>query len=153
MSRVEQLVEKYRKKLLVDEKVEKYKMEIINPLADKVFSNDFAGIFCDLASEINDKLGCKIISYQQEGKNRFVIEGQHHRIYFQRSKPDVSDGIAGIHIVPIYIWKGVTKHLSPIFFFIEPDSREVRWDISFGSVEDYITTLFSNLVDDKDFFM
>lgn len=153
MPRVEQLVEKYRKKLLIDEKVEKYKMEIINPLVDKVFSNDFSAVFSNLANEINEKLGFNVITYQQEGKSRFVIQGQHHRIIFQRSKPDVSDGIAGIHIVPIYIWKGVTKHLGPVFFFIEPESGEIKWDISFGNVEDYTAVLFSNLVDDKDFFM
>lgn len=153
MSGVEQLVEKYRKKLLVDEKVEKYKMEIINPLVDKIFSNDFASIFSNLANEINEEIGFTVITYQQEGKSRFVIQGQYHRIIFQRSKPDISDGIAGIHIVPIYIWKGVTKHLSPIFFFIEPESKEIKWDIAFNSTEDYITALFSNLVDDKDFFM
>lgn len=150
---VEQLVEKYRQKLLIDQEIENYKREVVNPLADKVFFENFANIFSDLVSKINEKLGFKVVSYQQEGKHRFTIEGQFHRIYFQKSKVDYSDKIAGVYIIPIYVWKGVTKHLGPISYFINTDSKEVKWDITYETVEEYSNILFSRLVDDEDFFM
>lgn len=153
MSNIEQLVEKFRKKLLVDQEIERYKTETVNPLVEKSFNNNFAQIFCDLANKINEELGFKVVSYQPEGKNRFIIEGQYHRIYFQKSKIDYLEGTASVHIIPICIWKGVTKHLGPISLFINTNSQEIKWDIPFDNVEEYSKILFSKLVDDEDFFM
>jgi len=154
MPNVEKLVEKFRQKLQIDQEIEKYKEETVNPLVDRVFNINFIGVFSNLADEINNKIGIKIINIQPEGKSRFVVQGQHHRIYFQKSKVDISpEGIASTHVIPIYIWKGVTKHLGPITFFINVNSQEVKWNIPFESPENYSEILFSKLVEDEDFFM
>jgi len=153
MADVEQLVEKFRAKLLLEQEVEKHRNEIVIPLVNKVFVENFTKIFQNLANEINNQLGFKVVTFQSEGKNRFVVEGQYHRIYFQKSKIDIIDNFINVNIVPIYIWKGVTKHLGPISIIIDSDTKGVRWDISSNSVEEYSKDLFSKLVDDEDFFM
>lgn len=153
MADVEQLIEKFRAKLLLEQEAEKHRNEIVIPLVNKVFVENFTKIFQNLADEINNQLGFKVVTFQTEGKNRFVIEGQYHRIYFQKSKIDILENFINVNIVPIYIWKGVTKHLGPISLIIDSNTEEIKWDISSRSVEEYSKELFSKFVDDEDFFM
>ena len=153
MADIDQLVEKFRAKLLVAQEAEKFKNEVVNPLVNKIFNGNFSKVFQCLADELNSKVGAKVITFIPEGKSRFAIEGQFHRVYFQKGKVDVFDNIINAHIIPIYIWKGVTKHLGPISFFVDPDNEEIKWDIPFESLEDYSSDLFGKLVDDVDFSM
>ena len=153
MTDVEHLVDKFRTKLLAAQEMEKYKTEIVLPLVSRIFTDQFAGIFQNLTDEINLKVGSRVITYISEGKNRFTIEGLHHRIIFQKGKIEVFDGRAVLNIIPIYIWKGVTKHLGPISIIVAPNAEEINWDIPFGSVVDYSKDLFGKLVDDEDFSM
>lgn len=153
MADVEYLVEKFRTKLLAAQEMEKYKTEVISPLVGKIFIDQFAGVFQNLTDEINSKVGSRVITFISEGKNRFTIEGLHHRIIFQKGKIEVFDSRAVLNIIPIYVWKGVTKHLGPISIVIDPNTEETKWDIPFGNTVDYSKDLFSKLVDDEDFSM
>ena len=153
MTSMEQLVEKFKEKLFVSSATEKYKNEIVLPLVSRIFNEKFVMVFENLANELNSQLNFNAVSFQTEGKVRFILEGRYHRIYFQKGKVDILDDFVTVSIIPIYIWKGVTKHLKPVSFFLNLNNEEIKWNISFDNVEDYSKSLFCKLVDDEDFFM
>lgn len=153
MSNIDELIAKFRQKMLVSKETEQFKEETAKPLADKVFNDDFTEKFKNLTDKINESIGSKIISFISEGKNRFVIEGQYHRVYFQKSKLEIENNLIVVNIIPILIWKGVTKHLGPISYYIDYFKNKTSWDIPLNSVEEYSQNLFSKLVDDEDFSM
>lgn len=153
MTDIEQLVEKFRTKLLTAQKAEKYRNEVITPLVNKIFNEDFARVFENLANEINARLNSKVVSFNMESKARFVIQGKYHRIYFQKGKVDLINEIINVNIIPIYIWKGVTRHLGPVSISVNPACGEIKWDMPHNNVEEYSKDLFGKLVDDEDFSM
>jgi len=148
---IEDLTEKFKTKIALEKETENYKNTIVEPIVNKIFNEEFAEIFKNIAETLNKKLGFNIVNFKSEGKNRFFIEGRFHRIIFQKGKIEILNDIVITTIIPLYIWKGVTKHLKPILFTINPNSDNIKW--SFDSLEDYAKNLFSKLVDDDDFFM
>ena len=153
MADFEQIVERFKTKLSISREAHKQDIESLNKVINKEFSENFAQVFYDLSEKINDQVGSNVISFNVETKDRFVIQGQHHRIFFQKSKLEVDSSFASINIIPIYIWKGVTKHMGPITLIINLDDNSVKWDLPSGSIESYTLSLFENLIDDKDFSM
>ena len=147
---IEDLAEKFKNKLTLAKETEEYKNTVIEPVVNKIFNEEFAGIFQTITESLNKKLQCNAVNFKSEGKNRFFIEGRFHRIIFQKGKIEIPDNVIKTTIIPLYIWKGVTKHLTPISFTINPDSHDIKW--SFDSPENYAKNLFSKLVDDDDFF-
>lgn len=148
---IEDLVEKFKNKLALVKETENYKTTIVEPVVNTIFNEEFADIFKTIAESLNEKLECNAVNFKSEGKNRFFIEGRFHRIIFQKGKIEILDNVVNTTIIPLYIWKGVTKHLTPILFTINPDSHDIKWNLN--SLEDYAKNLFSKLVDDDDFFM
>ncbi len=153
MENFQVVIDRYKAKLDATKIIQVQNSEIVEELTKKAFNDEFAGLFYELAERINKEVGAKVLSYIIETKDRFVLQGQHHRIFFQKGKTEVYDKIATVNIVPIYIWKGVTKHLGPITIVINSETREIKWDIISGCIEDYAIKIFNNLIDDKDFSM
>ncbi len=153
MSEIDELVEKFRSKLLKEQECQKYRDEVATPIINKIFNENFVVVFQSLSDEINNKLGAQVISFLKEGANRFTIQGKYHRVTFQRGKIEFSGGIINVSIIPVYIWKGVTKHLGPISIIINPETSDFEFDLSSEDIKVYSKKLFSNLVDDSDFFM
>lgn len=148
---IEDLAEKFKNKLTFVKEMENYQNNIVEPIVNTIFTEEFADIFKTIAESLNEKLQFNAVNYKSEGKNRFFIEGRFHRIIFQKGKIEILDNVIKTTIIPIYIWKGVTKHLMPLSFTINPDSHNIKW--SFDLPENYAKNLFSKLVDDDDFFM
>ena len=148
---IEDLVEKFKAKLAFVKKTENYKNEIVEPIVNTIFNEEFADVFQNISEALNEKLGLNEINFKSEGKTRFFIEGRFHRIIFQKSKIEILENFVKTTIIPIYIWKGITKHLSPISFTINSSSHDIKW--SFALPEHYAKNLFSKLIDDDDFFM
>ncbi len=73
--------------------------------------------------------------------------------FISKRKIEVLDKVVSLSIIPIYIWKGVSKHLGPITAFINIENSAINWDIPHDSVEEYSKVLFSKLVEDIDFSM
>ncbi len=153
MSEIDELVEKFRSKLLKEQECQKYKDEVATPVINKIFNENFVSVFKNLSEELNNKLGAQVIGFQQEGTNRFTIQGKYHRVIFQRGKVEFAGGIINVSIIPVYIWKGVTKHLGPISIIINPETSYFEFDLSSDNIKVYSKNLFSNLVDDNDFFV
>lgn len=151
MVNIEDLVEKFKTKLALAKETEEYKNTVVEPVVNTIFNEEFAGIFRTITETLNEKLQVNTVNFKSEGKNRFFIEGRFHRIIFQKGKIEILDNVVNTTIIPLYIWKGVTKHLTSILFTINSDSYDVKW--SFDSTEEYAKNLFSKLVDDDDFFM
>jgi len=148
---IEDLVKKFKTKFALAKETENYKNTIVEPVVNKIFNEEFAEIFKNIAESLNEKLGFNAVNFKYEGKNRFFAEGRFHRIIFQKGKIEILDDIVITTIIPIYVWKGVTKHLKPVLCTINPDLDDIKW--SFDSPENYAKNLFSKLVDDDDFFM
>ncbi|MEI7474409.1 MAG: hypothetical protein WCK67_06475 [bacterium] len=150
---MKQLIEKFKAKLLEEEGNSLYKNESVRNIVNRVFVEEFAKIFESIVNEINNKLNIKLLSYQLEGKSRFIVEGRYHRIYFQKGKIDQNDEVIQLNIIPICVWKGVTKHLGPICAYINQETLQIKWDIPFENPEIYAMDVFNKLVDDTDFSM
>jgi hypothetical protein len=148
---IEDLAEKFKNKLALVKKTENYKNTIVEPIVNKIFNEEFADIFKNISESLNEKLEFNAVNFKSEGRNRFFVEGRFHRIIFQKGKIEIVDNVVNTTIIPLYVWKGVTKHLTPVLFTINPDSQHIKWN--FNSPEDYAKNLFSKLVDDDDFFM
>lgn len=151
MINIEDLVEKFKTKLALVKETENHRNNTVEPIVSTIFTEEFSDIFKYISESLNENLGFNAVNFKSEGKNRFFIEGRFHRVIFQKGKIEILDNIIKTTIIPIYIWKGVTKHLTPISFTINPDSHNVKWD--YDSPERYAKNLFSKLVDDDDFFM
>jgi len=149
----DKLVEKFKTKIKINEEKQRYLNDVVNPMVDKYFKENFVQTFSDLITELNQRVGSTVITFTLESKNRYVIQGLYHRILFQKSNVDVMENIISVDIVPIYIWKGVTKHLGPISMFINPETQEVKWDLPDEDIKNYALSLFNNLVEDEDFSM
>jgi hypothetical protein len=148
---LDEIVDKFKNRLLATQEAEKFKSEIVEPLVEEGFKEKFIKKFENITETINQKVGSQVIKTHQEDKNKYIVEGLYHRVYFQKSNTDVIDNKAYTSIIPIYVWKGVTKHLGPISLIINTETREVKWDIPFGSVEKYAGELFQGFAEDKDF--
>ena len=94
-----------------------------------------------------------MINFKQEGKSRFYIEGRFHRIIFQRGKFEKIDNLINVNIIPLCMWKGVTKHLGPISFVKNIENGLIECDLPDESVEEYTKCILSNLTEDEDFYM
>lgn len=153
LSDIEYIVERFKTKFSVSKNVENYTNQTLLPLTNKIFSENFSDVLKQLVENINKQVGTPVLTFIQETKDRTLVQGQFHRIFFQKNKLELHDNIASVSIIPIYVWKGVTKHLGPITYFVNTDTQEVKWDIQFDTVKHYAINLFNNLVDDKDFSM
>ncbi len=149
---LEDLVETYKQKIAADNG-EKYKNEVIEPRLTEIFNRDFAAIFNNIIDIINSKVNSTVINFKPEGKNRFSIEGKFHRIIFQKGKTEIIGNMAGVNIIPLCIWKGVTKHLGPIAFVKDLESDKIEWDLPVNSTEDYVKSILGKLAEDEDFYM
>ncbi|MDD3150712.1 MAG: hypothetical protein PHV68_07735 [Candidatus Gastranaerophilales bacterium] len=153
MSDIDELVQKFKEKIIETEKNEQFKESVVNPLAERVFAKNFLGVFKELALKINEKIGFKVITFLQDNKNRFSVSGQYHRIHFQKCNVEIIENIITVSIIPLYVWKGVSKHFEPISFFINLHDESVSWDIPEGSVDKYCKNLFMKFIEDIDFSM
>lgn len=151
MINMQQLIEKYKAKLLKENEQARYQNEKINEVTNHLFIQDFSKNFQNIAEEINQNIGSKILSFQSEGKNRFIIEGKFHRVYFQKGKVEINNNILILNIIPICVWKGVTKHLGPISVYKNIETNETKWDITSDSPKKYAMNLFEKLIEDVDF--
>lgn len=148
---IDEIVEKFKERLLATKEAEKFRNEVIEPLVNKVFEEDFIKVFEEVAETINNKVGTDIIKHYSEGDNKYYIEGSYHKIYFQKSNIDIIENVAYVNIIPIYIWKGVTKHLGPISFVVNINTKQIKWDLPLDNIGTYAKKLFSGFVEDKDF--
>lgn len=149
----EQVVERFKTKLSISREVHNFDVEELTKIINKEFSEGFAEVFYDLSEKLNNQVGSKVLSFNVETKDRFTIQGPYHRIFFQKSKLETMSNIVSVNIIPIYVWKGVTKHMGPITLLINMENNEIKWDISTKTVEQYAISLFDKLIDDKDFSM
>jgi hypothetical protein len=152
MIEMKQLIEKFKSKLK-EEGNSAYKNDDVRIAVNKAFIDEFAKVFELIVNEINTKLDIKLLSFQLEGKSRFIVEGRYHRIYFQKGKIDYENEIISLNIIPICVWKGVTKHLGPISAYINQKTFETKWDLSQQTPQIYAMNVFNKLVDDTDFSM
>ena len=150
---IEDLVEKFKTKITLVQETENYKTNIVEPIVNKIFNEKFSDSFKNISESLNEKLEFNAVNFKAEGKNRFFIEGRFHRIIFQKGKIEILDNNITVNIIPIYVWKGVIKHLKLISFIINSDLQDITWDIQFNSPEDYAKSIFSKLIDDDDFLM
>ncbi|MEW6171384.1 MAG: hypothetical protein AB1472_07515 [Candidatus Omnitrophota bacterium] len=149
---IDEIVEKFKSHLIAKNKAEAFFKETIEPKVEKVFQEKFVKAFETIAEAINTKVGSDVIHCYHENKDKFVIEGLYHKIFFQKSQIEIIvAGTVQVNIIPIYAWKGITKHMGPISFILDIENNTVTWDISFDSIEMYATNLFSGFVEDKDF--
>lgn len=153
MANIDNLAEKFKAKFVLTTEAENYKNNIVEPVINKIFSEEFAEIFKTISESLNEKLGFNAVNFKTEGKTRFFVEGRFHRIIFQKGETKILENIIKTTIIPICIWKGVTKHLAPVSFTVNPDSHNIKWDFSFSSPEKYAENVFGRLVEDDDFFM
>lgn len=153
MTDIDELVQKFKNKLESAQRTEKIKEEFAIPATNNLFENGFATVFKELSQKICYSVGYDVVTFAAEGKSRFVLSGQFHRIYFQKGKIEVLDKVVSLSIIPIYIWKGVSKHLGPITAFVNIENSSINWDIPHETVEEYSKVLFSKLVEDIDFSM
>lgn len=153
MANIDNLVKKFRAKFVLAPETENYKNNVVEPIVNKIFSEEFSEIFKTISESLNEKLGFNAVNFKTEGKTRFFVEGRFHRIIFQKGKTEILDNVITTTIIPLYIWKGVTKHLTPVSFVINPDSRHIKWGFPFNSPEEYAENIFGRFVEDDDFFM
>jgi|GEM_PF-5029381 len=153
MAELEELVKTFKKKVDVAKTDEKYKNEVITPQVTEVFNREFMEVFRNITETVNQKVNANVINFKPEGKTKFSIEGKFHRIIFQKGKTDVIEHVVSVNIIPICIWKGVTKHLGSISFVKGLETEKVEWDLPAASVEDYTKRLLGNLAEDEDFYM
>ena len=150
---IEDLVETYRKKVAAAEETQKYRMETITPQVTEIFNKSFMEIFRDIAETVNEKVNTTVINFKSEGKNRFSIEGRFHRIVFQKGKIEIIDDMVSVNIIPLCVWKGVTKHLGPISFVKDLVTGMIKWDLPVSSVEEYTKNLLGKLAEDENLEM
>src|SRR6056297_547616 len=150
---IDDLVETYKKKVAQVKEAENYKLEIIEPEVARIFDKDFMQVFQNIADAVNHKVNSNVINFKTEGKNRFSIEGRFHRITFQKGKIETIDRMVNVNIIPLCVWKGVTKHLGPISFIKNLENNKIEWDLPATSVEEYTKRLFRKLAEDEDFYM
>ncbi len=150
---IDDLVETYKKKVAQVKEAENYKLEIIEPEAARIFDEGFMQVFRNIADVVNQKVSSNVINFKTEGKNRFSIEGRFHRITFQKGKTEIIEQMINVNIIPLCVWKGVTKHLGPISFIKNFEDDKVEWDLPATSVEEYTKRLFRKLAEDEDFYM
>lgn len=152
MHDLEELLETYKQKLMYEQH-DKQLAESVEITAGEIFNKNFSEVFSNIIETINKKLNVNVINYKSESKNRFSIEGNFHRIIFQKGKVEKLDNIINVNIIPLCIWKGVTKHLGPISFVKNLETDKLKWNLPEDSVEIYVKTLLGKLADDEDFYM
>lgn len=152
MIEMKQLIEKFKSKLQ-EEDNSIYKNDVVRTAVNKIFVDEFAKIFESIVNEINTMLNVKLLSFQLEGKNRFIVEARYHRIYFQKGKIDSENEMISLNIIPICVWKGVTKHLGSISVYINQKTFETKWALPQETPHLYAMNLFNKLIEDTDFSM
>lgn len=153
MINIDDLAEKFQNKINNSKENEIFKNDVAEPMANKIFLEKFSDIFKNITEALNKKLGINVVNFKSEGKTRFFVEGRYHRIIFQRGNINISKNEISMAIIPIFIWKGVTKHLNQISFSVKDDVKNIKWGVPFDSPEEYAKNLFGKLIDDKDFFI
>jgi len=148
-----ELVEKFKTKLKITQETQKYKDEVILPLINEIYDSEFVNVFNNLVDDLNERVGSKVVGFNADSKNRFTVEGMYHRLIFQKSRIEIYENLVSLNIVPLYIWKGTTKHIGIITMFLNPETNEVKWEIPFNNVKDYAIKLFDGLINDVDFGM
>lgn len=148
---IDGIVEKFKDRLLATKEAEKFRNEIVEPLIERVFAENFIKTIDNIGDQINNKVGTQVVKCYSEDKDKYVIEGLYHKVYFQKANTDIIGTSAYVNIIPIYSWKGATKHLGPISLIINTENNETKWDIPFESIENYAKKLFSGFAEDKDF--
>lgn len=150
---IEELVETYKEKIIRTEESERYDKEVIVPQVARIFTDEFMGVFEKISQTINQQIKTTVIKFKPEGHTRFSIEGRFHRVIFQRGKIEALDNIIYVNIIPLCIWKGVTKHLGPICFAKNLETGSIEWDLPTTSVEEYTKIILGKLAEDEDFYM
>ncbi len=153
MPDLEELIKTYKQKITASKEEEKYKNEVIEPNVNEIFNKSFKDVFKTIIETLNQKVNSNVISYKLESKNRFSIEGKFHRIIFQIGKTEIINSMISVNIIPLCIWKGVTKHLGPISFIKDLETDCLKWDLPVRSVESYAKILLGKLAEDEDFYM
>lgn len=150
---IQDLVETYKQKVSEAQEAESHKKEVIEPVLLQIFNENFLGVFKDIINRLNEKVNSNVINLRVEGKNRFTIEGRYHRVTFQKGKTDIIENIANANIIPLCVWRGVTKHLGPISFLRNFETEVLEWDLKASSPEEYAKKLLRKLAEDEDFYM
>jgi hypothetical protein len=148
---LDEIVEKFKDRLVATKEAEKFRKEVIEPFVEDVFEKEFIQTFNNIASAINEKVGTEVIRSYIESKNKYVIEGLYHRVFFQLSSIDIITQTAYVNIIPVYVWKGITKHLGPISLILNTETQTFKWDIPYNSIENYASKIFKGFTEDKDF--
>ena len=148
---IDEIVLKFKERLVATKEAEKFRNEVVEPLVDAIFREDFINTFDSFSETINKSVGNEVIKHYIEDNNRYVIEGMYHKIYFQKSHVEIVGNNAYVNIIPVYVWKELTKHLGPISLIVNVETRDFKWEIQFESIKSYATKVFAGLIDDKDF--
>ncbi len=148
---IDKLLEKFKEKNVLEKQENLYENNIIDSTTTQIFTNDFADMFENIISLLNEKIGSRVVNFKPEGKIRFTVEGEYHRIIFQKLQTKVEENTAEIKIIPLCVWKGVTKHLMSVIFYIDLESKKYKYCSSFDTVEEYAKNILGNLAEDKDF--